>query len=178
MGKHDSLVGDEVRTAFNGALTDTLNSQTWLVEWQEAAMRALAEEVRKVRGRRHFFYLKGGRAMALLLKGELERDSPVKEAVKAFIASVNSDWDTQIVIDPGLAPRRWYELYRELHDLVLAELCKAQASFTKALGRQKEAPRPLGKDSMDVSQAVSDGRAYLGKVVELALAALEEEERD
>ena len=119
---------DEVVRA-SSALTGILNAQAWLSAWLERAMIDLEFAISEVDPNQHTrFFLKGGRALAYLF-GQPQ--------------NARNDWDTQILIDPNLAPGDWYALYRDVSNQVLLTLVRMKDEFYSILSANAAALQAL-----------------------------------
>jgi hypothetical protein len=119
---------DEVVLA-SSALTGILNAQAWLSAWLERAMIDLEFAISEVDPNQHTrFFLKGGRALAYLF-GQPQ--------------NARNDWDTQILIDPNLAPGDWYALYRDVSNQVLLTLVRMKDEFYSILSANAAALQAL-----------------------------------
>ncbi len=122
-------VPDALRIDVSGALTKLLHngpadSMGWLFGWLEQKIIDIGARVGELNRmsadnpngeRRVVFFVKGGRALNYYLftpdRGE-------------------NDWDTQVVINPSLAPREWYATFSAVHDLLLGLLRQYNEEFT------------------------------------------------
>ena len=116
------------RIALNGYLTALLHNgdpekMDWLYVWLEKKIVELGKAINNlnVNGeRRVIFYLKGGRALNYFLGTRREGQN---------------DWDNQVVINPQLPPEKWYQCFREVHDVVLVALARFKEEFTAEVER-------------------------------------------
>ncbi|MEJ8837335.1 hypothetical protein [Ramlibacter sp. AN1133] len=117
-------ISDDLRAELSGDLTKLLHNgdagrMGWLSKWLTEKIAELGRSIRALnrpgQQRRVVFFLKGGRALNFYL-GTPEKGE--------------NDWDTQVVIDPGLPAEDWYRCYSEVHDVLLAALRRFKAEFT------------------------------------------------
>jgi hypothetical protein len=93
----------------SGTLTELLNNgHPWLTAWLEAKIKELGQRIVEADGTDNtLFFLKGGRA--------------VNYAMVPPEPGAN-DWDTQIVINPGLPAAEWYKVFGRVANAVLLAL--------------------------------------------------------
>ena len=118
----------------SGAATSVMHlaTATWLSNWHETQIQSLDAELRTLglQLQQSFvcaappirFYLKGGRAMNFCL------GTP---------GAGTNDWDTGILIDPGLLPDQWYQAFSAVNDLVVHFLDRARFAYTEVLNKNQ-----------------------------------------
>ncbi|WP_138473229.1 hypothetical protein [Poseidonocella sp. HB161398] len=119
-------IGDDLRVDLSGELTKLLHNgdpalMGWLRDWLAAKIAVLGDRIEALNppgARQVIFFLKGGRALNYFL-GTPEKGE--------------NDWDTQIVIDPGLPAAEWYGMLSRVHDAVLLALGEFRDEFARLL---------------------------------------------
>ncbi|QSQ21946.1 hypothetical protein JY651_43530 [Pyxidicoccus parkwayensis] len=115
----DLGVSRDDRTRVSSELTGLLNNgpdMAWVSTWLWSKMVELADGLQAMDPNQEnvIFYLKGGRAQAYLL------DVP---------HTGENDWDTSIVINPGLPAEYWYATFNQVHNFVLGKLRQFKQEF-------------------------------------------------
>lgn len=94
----------------------------WVRKWIINIANALQKEIEHP-NERFFFHLKGGRALYYLL-GEPDKG--------------DSDWDTAIIINPHLSAKDWYDVFRQVHNVILNQLIAAKLDFFKEIHKYRD----------------------------------------
>lgn len=102
---------NEASSTLTGLVT---NGHPWLANWLSAKIVDLGNRVTGIDPDNVLFFLKGGRAQQCLY-------GPATQG--------QNDWDSQIVINPNLPPRDWYELFRRVSNEVLLALGEYKREF-------------------------------------------------
>lgn len=118
-----SEVPEELRVELSSNLTKLLHNgdrqkMGWLSSWlteKIAELGRTVEGLNKGGTRRVIFFLKGGRALNYYLGTPQNGEN---------------DWDTQVVINPGLPADEWYRCFSELHDVLLVALTRFKLEFS------------------------------------------------
>lgn len=161
----NELISEDLRIDLSGNLTKLLhngdrNLMGWLTNWLTAKISELGKVINELNPRdgerRVMFFLKGGRALNYFL-GTPEKGE--------------NDWDTQVVINPALPAREWYDCLAEVHDKVLTALEKFKAEFKDLVETNKDlfgeylmtkTPPEAGDDEEPDENDVSDLRSRGG----------------
>jgi hypothetical protein len=121
-------ISDDLRVDLSGNLTKLLHNgdrerMGWLTAWLTTKIAEVGKMInelnpREARGseRRVIFFLKGGRALNYFL-GTPEKGE--------------NDWDTQVVINPALPAKEWYDCLAEVHDKLLSALKQFKGEFAE-----------------------------------------------
>lgn len=116
----------EFQIAIDDALTKRLNREQPVAQFLAASTVQLSSAFA---GRPEiFFYLKGSAALRRYLF--VNGISP--DRINAV--SAPSDWDTQLVIDPGLPPAQWFTVFREALKTITAALGAFEEQLPQVLG--------------------------------------------
>lgn len=96
------------KTEISGEVTGLLHNggapTAFITQWLTRKLVALNVALQAIDSENIFFYLKGGRALYYLM-GTPEKGT--------------NDFDTGIIINPGLPSGQWYDLFRRVHNLCL-----------------------------------------------------------
>jgi hypothetical protein len=145
----NKAVSEDEKKAASGALTAALNNQrAYLIKLLSTKLVELADVLAKKGD--VFFHLKGGRALAYLLRKP---------------ESGENDWDTTIVINPDLPADKWYEKFFEVHDIVLKMLTECKREFFSL----------IHQNQADVMKTLTD-MLPLGQQQQGAAGAFDEQE--
>jgi hypothetical protein len=98
------------QTAIDDALTRYLNGHDAVHDFLAACTARLSRELRTSTD--VCFYLKGSTALRRYLRRNHVPDSVVDEI------SARSDWDTQLLINPGLPRARWFAVYLQCQTII------------------------------------------------------------
>lgn len=149
-------ISSKDRAGISGQLTGFLNnnpndSRRWLFDYLSSCIKDLDVELKKISTDNLIFFLKGGRALKFLEKDRLNGEN---------------DWDTQVVINPELPVDQWYDLFRQVHNVVLLRLKAYKLGFFMLMNANREAftasitsalneLNPLDNDARPRTQAMS-----------------------
>lgn len=130
---------NEASATLTGLVT---NGHPRLARWLSAKIVDLGNRVTGIDPDNVLFFLKGGRALQCLY-------GPATDG--------QNDWDSQIVLNPNLPPREWYELFRQVSNEVLLALGDYKREFYMLLHlyaadfRQElpDTPEPMDIDDPD-----------------------------
>lgn len=86
------------------------------------------------------YFLKGGRALYTSL---------------GQAAGGAQDWDTGILINPGLAPQDWYRAFAAVNDLVLRFLEQARYAYSTLLRRHSEEPASAAQPAAQIDIGIA-----------------------
>jgi hypothetical protein len=114
----------DLQREVDNALTKHLQAHQDIRGWMIGAMQQIGHYLNSQDRENAFFYVKGSSALALLFE-----DNQVQHNIQ------QSDWDTQVVINPFLEPVAWYHGFRKLTDVLRKILLVAQADFSKVDGQ-------------------------------------------
>ncbi len=141
----------------SGAATAALNDPAldWLTRWHEEQVIALKQTLSALNDQlaAQFqtgeqvlrFHLKGGRAMYTAL-GQPQNG--------------RNDWDTGVLINPGLTPERWYAAYAAVNDVIVRFLDRARFGYTSLLSSHAGDLPPTAGRLSSLPPADLSERAY------------------
>lgn len=149
-GKLDKKYGNiasSLLTAFlNNSFAPPQAAERWLAELMPGLVGRLAAAIADVGGDRVSFFVKGGRGMACLLGNPAQGEN---------------DWDTQLLIDPGLSVVEWNDLYGRLRAAIVNCLAGFNLEFSanltahlSALDASLEAFRDSGEDKKKILDGI------------------------
>lgn len=115
----DDPIDSKVKSDISGEVTSLLHNgpngaTAWVTGWLTTKLVDLNNQLMALDRPNLFFYLKGGRALQYMMGTPQNGEN---------------DFDTGIIINPGLRPGEWYELFRKVHNLCLLFLRRCKYEF-------------------------------------------------
>ena len=122
---------DDQKTV-DGSLTRALNSNAMVKNFLLKQLASFTNDLmadKDIDSKDFFFHVKGGTSLALYFEYSNYQNQNA--------AIPQSDWDTQIVINPDLPPHAWYNLYLKIANRIHKFLESTQSEFSKQEGSRK-----------------------------------------